>query len=74
MISKVTGDEKLQIFEPASMNVGYFAFNVEKAPFDKKEVRQAISHLMKKEIIVNFYEGTAEPARESYASIRFWLQ
>lgn len=63
-ISKVTGDEKLQIFERASMNVGYFAFNVEKAPFDKKEVRQAISHLInKKEIIDNFYEGTAEPAK-----------
>ncbi|MCK1994500.1 ABC transporter substrate-binding protein [Peribacillus muralis] len=63
-ISKVTGDDKLQSFERPSMNVGYFAFNVEKAPFDKKEVRQAISHLInKKEIIDNFFEGTAEPAK-----------
>ncbi|MFD9626087.1 ABC transporter substrate-binding protein [Peribacillus muralis] len=63
-ISKVKGDDKLQSFERPSMNVGYFAFNVEKAPFDKKEVRQAISHLInKKEIIDNFFEGTAEPAK-----------
>ncbi len=63
-ISKVTGDDKLQSFERPSMNVGYFAFNVEKAPFDKKEVRQAISHLInKKDIIDNFFEGTAEPAK-----------
>ncbi|MFJ7745045.1 ABC transporter substrate-binding protein [Peribacillus sp. NPDC097295] len=63
-ISKVTGDKNLQIFERPSMNVGYFGFNVEKAPFDKKEVRQAISHLInKQEIIDNFFEGTAEPAK-----------
>lgn len=63
-ISKVKGDNNLQLFERASMNVGYFAFNVEKAPFDKKEVRQAISHLInKQDIIDNFFEGTAEPAK-----------
>ncbi|MDF9758829.1 ABC-type transport system substrate-binding protein [Peribacillus simplex] len=35
-ISKVTGDDKLQIFERPSMNVGYFAFNVEKAHHSTK--------------------------------------
>ena len=46
------------------MNVGYLGFNVEKEPFNKKEVRQAISHLInKEEIIDNFFEGTAEPAK-----------
>jgi peptide/nickel transport system substrate-binding protein len=63
-MSKVKADSKLQLFERPSMNVGYLGFNVEKAPFNKKEVRQAINHLVnKEEIIKNFYEGTAEPAK-----------
>jgi peptide/nickel transport system substrate-binding protein len=63
-MKKVTDNGKLQLFERPSMNVGYLGFNVEKAPFDKKEVRQAISHLIDKQAIIdNFYEGTAEPAK-----------
>ncbi|SFC22582.1 peptide/nickel transport system substrate-binding protein [Bacillus sp. OV322] len=63
-MSKVKSNSKLQLFERPSMNVGYIGFNNQKAPFDKKEVRQAISHLINKEdIIKNFYEGTAEPAK-----------
>ncbi|MFC0190329.1 ABC transporter substrate-binding protein [Fictibacillus aquaticus] len=63
-LAKVKENNKLQVFERPSMNVGYFGFNTEKAPFDKKEVRQAISHLInKQEIIDNFYAGTAEPAK-----------
>ena len=63
-LGQVEGDSKLQLFERPSMNVGYLGFNVEKAPFDKKEVRQAISHLInKEELIKSFYEGTAEPAK-----------
>lgn len=63
-LGQVEGDSKLQLFERPSMNVGYLGFNTEKAPFDKKEVRQAISHLInKEELIKNFYEGTAEPAK-----------
>lgn len=63
-MGKVEGDSKLQLFERPSMNVGYFGFNTEMEPFNKKEVRQAISHLInKEELIQNFYEGTAEPAK-----------
>ncbi|MGG4393435.1 ABC transporter substrate-binding protein [Paenibacillus thiaminolyticus] len=63
-LGQVKGNSKLQIFERPSMNVGYFGFNTQMAPFDKKEVRQAISHLINKEaLIANFYEGTAEPAK-----------
>ena len=63
-MGKVNNDSKLQLFERPSMNVGYFGFNTEKEPFNKKEVRQAISHLInKQDIITNFYEGTAEPAK-----------
>ncbi|MDM5336728.1 ABC transporter substrate-binding protein [Fictibacillus enclensis] len=62
-IDKIKSDKNLQIFERPSMNVAYFGFNTEKAPFNKKEVRQAISHLVNKDdLIKNFYNGTAEPA------------
>ncbi|WP_110928356.1 ABC transporter substrate-binding protein [Bacillus massiliglaciei] len=63
-ISKVKGDSDLQLIERPSMNVGYLGFNVEKEPFNNKEVRQAVSHLInKQEIIDTFFEGTADPAK-----------
>ncbi|MFD0051487.1 ABC transporter substrate-binding protein [Actinomycetes bacterium NPDC127524] len=63
-MDKVKSDKNLQLIERPSMNIGYLGFNVEKQPFNKKEVRQAISHLInKQEIINNFFAGTAEPAK-----------
>ncbi len=35
-------DPKLLVLEQEGLNVGYLAFNTQKAPFDKLEVRQAI--------------------------------
>ncbi|WP_180954074.1 ABC transporter substrate-binding protein [Bacillus sp. M6-12] len=63
-MNKVKENKDLQLIERPSMNVGFLGFNVEKEPFNKKEVRQAISHLInKEEIIKNFFGGTAEPAK-----------
>ncbi|RFU67102.1 ABC transporter substrate-binding protein [Peribacillus saganii] len=62
-MGKVEADKNLALYERPSLNTGYLGFNVEKEPFNKKEVRQAISHLVnKEEIIKNFFEGTAQPA------------
>ncbi|MBM7650265.1 peptide/nickel transport system substrate-binding protein [Bacillus ectoiniformans] len=61
---KVKNDENLQLFERPSMNVGYLGFNVEKEPFNNPKVRQALSHAVNKEALIkNFYEGTAEAAK-----------
>jgi len=63
-VAKVEADSNLQIFERPSMNIGYLGFNVEKEPFDNKKVRQAINHAINKQAILdNFYEGTAELAK-----------
>lgn len=63
-IEKVKSDKNLQIFERPSMNLGYLGFNVTKKPFDNVKVRQALSHAVNKEALIkNFYEGTAEPAK-----------
>ncbi|MBS4177017.1 ABC transporter substrate-binding protein [Lederbergia citrea] len=63
-VERVKSEGKLQIFERPSMNVGYLGFNVEKEPFNNKKVRQALSHAINKQAIIdNFYEGTAQPAK-----------
>lgn len=63
-VERVKSEGKLQIFERPSMNVGYLGFNVEKEPFNNQKVRQALSHAINKQAIIdNFYEGTAQPAK-----------
>ncbi|MBP3040240.1 ABC transporter substrate-binding protein [Bacillaceae bacterium Marseille-Q3522] len=63
-IGKVESDDSLQLFERPSMNIGFLGFNVETPPFDNPKVRQAISHAVNKEALIeNFYEGTAQPAK-----------
>ncbi|MGD6818445.1 ABC transporter substrate-binding protein [Metabacillus sp. 84] len=63
-LSKVKGDQNLQLFERPSMNVGYVGLNVTRKPLDNKLVRQALNHAVdKKAIIDSFYGGFAEPAK-----------
>ena len=41
-------------------NIGYLAFNVEKAPYNKLEVRQAIAHALNRQSYLQMvYQGTA---------------
>ncbi len=59
----VLGNDKLQIIERPSMNVGYLGLTTTRKPFDNKLVRQAINHAIdKKSIIDAFYGGKADPA------------
>lgn len=45
-------------------NVGYLSLNVEKAPFNKVEVRQAIAHALNRENYMKvIYQGTATVAK-----------
>ncbi|WP_153731700.1 ABC transporter substrate-binding protein [Sporosarcina obsidiansis] len=60
---KIEGDDKLQLFERPSMNVGYLGLTVTREPFDKKEVRQALNYAIDKQTIIDsFFEGRAEIA------------
>ena len=56
----VEGDSNLQLIERDPLNVFYVGFNVDKAPFDNEQVRQAIGYAIDKQRIVdNFYpEGS----------------
>ncbi|WML38495.1 ABC transporter substrate-binding protein [Neobacillus sp. OS1-2] len=60
----VKSDDKLQIIERPSMNVGYIGLTNTRKPFDNKLVRQAINYAIdKKSIIDAFYGGKALPAK-----------
>lgn len=58
------GNPDLQKFVRPAFNVGYLGFNTKKAPFDNPKVRQALSHAVNKEALIQaFYGGLAEPAK-----------
>jgi dipeptide transport system substrate-binding protein len=45
-IAEMKKSKKIQVLERPGLNVGYIAMNVEKPPFNNKEVRQAIHHAL----------------------------
>jgi len=45
-IEAFKANNKLQVMEKEGLNVGYLAFNVEKGPFAKQEVREAINYAL----------------------------
>ncbi len=62
--ASIEGNDKLQLFERPSMNVGYLGLTVTRPPFDKKEVRQAMNYAIDKQAIVDsFFEGRANIAK-----------
>lgn len=62
-VAQVEGNDKLQLIERPSMNVGYLGFTTTRKPFDNKLVRQALNHAVDKESIIKaFYADMAVPA------------
>mgnify|MGYP003384271842 CR=1 FL=1 len=60
---KITQRNDLSLEAITTLNVGYFGFNVNKAPFDNKLVRQAINYAINKETLLEaVYQGKAEMA------------
>ncbi len=63
-LETIKGNSNIQAIERPSMNVGYLGFNVTKKPFDNPKVRQALSHAVDKQAIIDaFYLGMAKPAK-----------
>ncbi len=63
-LETIKGNSAIQAIERPSMNIGYLGFNVTKKPFDNPKVRQALSHAVDKQAIIDaFYLGMAEPAK-----------
>ncbi len=46
------------------MNVGYLAYNTQKAPFDNVKVRKALNHAINKQAIIDtVFQGAGKPAK-----------
>ncbi|MDQ3380897.1 MAG: ABC transporter substrate-binding protein [Actinomycetota bacterium] len=56
-VSTIEGDGNLQLLERPPFNVGWVTINHAKPPMDKLEVRQAVSHAINREEIVNSFYG-----------------
>ena len=57
-------DPALQVIHKPGLNIAYWAFNTQKPPFDKKEVRQAFSMAIDKAAIIkDVYLGAGQPAK-----------
>lgn len=57
-------DPRLTVMEQEGLNVAYLAFNVEKPPFDKLEVRQAVSQALNRQSYLDaIYLGNATLAK-----------
>jgi dipeptide transport system substrate-binding protein len=57
-------DASLKVINQPGLNIAYWAFNTQKPPFDKKEVRQAFSMAIDKAAIIrDVYLGSGQAAK-----------
>ena len=62
---RVKNDTNLQLIDREALNVFYVGFNVDKAPFDKPEVRKAIALTLDRQRLVdNFYPNGSTAATQ----------
>jgi ABC-type transport system substrate-binding protein len=60
----IRSDPNLRVIEQPGMNVGYLAMNLDKVPFNNRQVRLAINHAINKnDIIGQLYQGMGIPAK-----------
>jgi dipeptide transport system substrate-binding protein len=63
-LAEMQKDPTLNVIHQPGLNIAYWAFNVQKPPFDKKTVRQAFNMAIDKaSIIRDVYLGAGEPAK-----------
>jgi dipeptide transport system substrate-binding protein len=63
-LEQIKADTNLKLMSQPGLNIAYWAFNVQKAPFDKKEVRQAFSMAIDKAAIIkDVYQGAGQAAK-----------
>lgn len=61
------GEAGIELYERPSFNVGYLGMTMTQKPLDDQKVREAISHAIDREAIVNsFFEGRAEVAKNPF--------
>ncbi|MDH2998818.1 peptide transporter [Pasteurellaceae bacterium LFhippo2] len=63
-VAKIKANPALTVQEKPGLNIGYVNFNTQKAPFDNVKVRQALSHAVNKQAILEaVYQGAGQVAK-----------
>jgi dipeptide transport system substrate-binding protein len=63
-LAEMQKDPKLTVIHQSGLNIAYWAFNTQKPPFDKKEVRQAFNMAIDKAAIIkDVYLGAGQAAK-----------
>ncbi|MBI9104966.1 MAG: ABC transporter substrate-binding protein [Spirochaetales bacterium] len=63
-LDAMKADPDIKVIQQEGLNVGYLAFNCDRAPFDNKLVRQALNYAINKdEIIAGVYGTAGTPAK-----------
>jgi dipeptide transport system substrate-binding protein len=63
-LDSIRADDSLTLLEQEGLNVGYLAFNTQKAPFDNVKVRQALSMAVNKDAIIEaVFQGAGQAAK-----------
>lgn len=71
-VEKIESNPDLQVYLRPFFNIGYLAMNNQKEPFNQKEVRIAIGHLIDKELMVKeVFNDLARPAN-SFVPPMIW--
>lgn len=61
---QIRADDQLELLMQPGINIGYLAMNMDKPPFDNRNVRLAINHAINKAAIVeHLYQGMGIPAK-----------
>ena len=63
-VPSLQANKDLTVAEQEGLNVGYFAYNTQVAPFDKPEVRRALNMAIDKDAIIQaVYQGAGQKAK-----------
>jgi dipeptide transport system substrate-binding protein len=63
-LEEIKKDASLSLMSQPGLNIAYWAFNTQKSPFDKKEVRQAMNMAIDKGAIIrDVYLGSGQAAK-----------
>lgn len=63
-VERMKSDKNIVVKEMAGVNIGYLAYNMDKPPLDKLQVRQALNMAVNKDAIIKaVFQGAAEPAK-----------
>ncbi len=63
-LAAMKADPDINLMQKEGLNIGYLAYNTQKAPFDNVKVRKALNHAINKQAIIDtVFQGAGKPAK-----------